>query len=66
VGGVRGRLAALEAKIAWRPKGPFHCFAIDIESAAYRIFGAGAGGRVRALVWQAGAATIESEHAHEA
>ena len=64
---ARDRYAtALHAKIGWRPKEPFHCFAIDVESAAYRIFGAGAGGRVRALVWKAGAATIESEHAYEA
>jgi hypothetical protein len=64
---VRDRYCtALEAKIGWRPKEPFHCFAIDIESAAYRIFGGGAGGKVRALVWKAGAPTIESEHAYEA
>jgi hypothetical protein len=56
---------ALEAKIGWRPREPFHCFAIDIESAAWRIFGAGAGAKVRALVWKAGAPTIESEHAQE-
>jgi hypothetical protein len=64
---VRDRYCtALEAKIGWRPKEPFHCFAIDIESAAYRIFGGGAGGKVRALVWKTGAPTIESEHAYEA
>jgi pyridoxamine 5'-phosphate oxidase-like protein len=55
---------ALEAKIGWRPKEPFHCFAIAIESAAFRIFGAGAAGKVRALVWKAGAPTVESETSH--
>ena len=56
---------ALEAKIGWRPKEPFHCFAIDIESAAYRRFG-GEGGKTYALVWKAGGETVESEHVHEA
>jgi hypothetical protein len=55
---------ALEAKIAWRPTEPFHVFAIDIESAAYRRFG-GEGGRIQSLVWKAGGETVESESVYK-
>jgi hypothetical protein len=51
--------AALHAKIGWRPKEPFHAFAIDLESAAYRRFGEGE--KVYSLVWKAGGETRESE-----
>jgi len=51
---------ALDAKIGWRPKEPFHAFAIDLASAAYRRFG-GEGGKVYALVWRDGGETVESE-----
>jgi pyridoxamine 5'-phosphate oxidase-like protein len=58
---ARDRYAdALYLKIGWRPNEPFHAFAIDLESVAYRRFG-GAGGKVVALVWKAGAETVESE-----
>jgi hypothetical protein len=30
---------ATDARIGWRPKGPFHLFAVDIESAGYISFG---------------------------
>lgn len=30
---------ATEARIDWRPTGPFHLFAVDIDSAAYITFG---------------------------
>ncbi len=30
---------ALEAKIDWRPKEPYHLFSVDVESAAFLIFG---------------------------
>ena len=50
---------ALHAKIGWRPKEPFHAFAIDVESAAYRRFDQGE--RVHALVWKAGGETRESQ-----
>jgi hypothetical protein len=53
---------ALEAKIGWRPKEPFHVFAIDVSSAAYRRFDGG--GRTYALVWKAGGPTVESEGSH--
>jgi hypothetical protein len=56
---------ALHAKIGWRPKEPFHAFAIDLESVAWRKFG-GAGGKVQALVWKAGGETVESERVVEA
>ncbi len=37
---MRRRYAdALEVKIGWRPKEPYHLFAVDIESAAFVIFG---------------------------
>ena len=55
---------ALEKKIGWRPKEPFHAFAIDTESAAYRRFSPD--GKIYALVWKAGGETVESEHVHEA
>jgi hypothetical protein len=55
---------ALEAKIGWRPKEPFHCFAIEIESAAYRRFSSD--GKVYSLVWKAGGKTLEDERRHEA
>src|SRR5438552_18631609 len=36
----RARYAdALEARIDWRPSEPYHLFAVDIESAAFVIFG---------------------------
>jgi hypothetical protein len=50
---------ALHAKIGWRPKEPFHVFRLDVESAAYRVFQEGS--KVYALVWKAGAETVESE-----
>jgi hypothetical protein len=50
---------ALHAKIGWRPKEPFHAFAIDLETAAYRRFGQGE--KVYALVWKAGGETRESQ-----
>lgn len=38
--GLRTRYAdVLEAKIEWRPSEPFHLFSVDIESAAYIVFG---------------------------
>jgi hypothetical protein len=55
---------ALDAKIGWRPKEPFHAFAIEIESAAYRRFGL-EGGKVQALVWKAGGRTVKSEEVLE-
>jgi len=30
---------AVEAKITWRPKDPYHLFAVDIVSAAFLVFG---------------------------
>ncbi len=30
---------AVEMKIAWRPKDPYHLFAVDIVSAAFLVFG---------------------------
>jgi hypothetical protein len=32
---------AIEARIAWRPEGDFHCFVVDIESAAFVRFDGG-------------------------
>ena len=55
--------SALHAKIGWRPKEPFHAFAIDVESAAYRRFGEGE--KVYALVWKAGGETRESRQVLE-
>jgi pyridoxamine 5'-phosphate oxidase-like protein len=38
--GLRTRYAdELEAKINWRPSGPFHLFAVDVQSAGYIVFG---------------------------
>ncbi len=38
--GVRQRYAdAVEAQIKWRPREPYHLFSVDIESAAFVIFG---------------------------
>jgi hypothetical protein len=38
--GYRGRWgAALLAATGWRPDGPFHLFRVDIESAAFLLFG---------------------------
>lgn len=54
---------ALHQKIGWRPNEPFHAFAIDLASAAYRRFGDG--DKVYALVWKAGGTTIESEEVLE-
>ncbi len=54
---------ALHPKIGWRPNEPFHAFAIDLESAAYRRFGEG--DKVYALVWKAGGETRESEQVLE-
>lgn len=31
---------AVEAKIRWRPQDPYHLFSVDIESAAFVVFGA--------------------------
>jgi hypothetical protein len=39
--------AAIRARIDWEPSGPFHLFSIEIESAAFVIFGAD---RVQ-LIW---------------
>lgn len=55
--------AALHQKIGWRPNEPFHAFAIDVESAAYRRFGDT--NKVYALVWKAGGETVESEQVLE-
>jgi hypothetical protein len=55
---------ALHAKIGWRPKEPFHAFAIDVASASFRRFG-GEGGKVHALIWHAGGETEESERVVE-
>ncbi|CAN5662489.1 pyridoxamine 5'-phosphate oxidase family protein [soil metagenome] len=38
---------ATEARIDWRPEGPFHLFVVDIESAGYIEFGEGR----RAMRW---------------
>jgi hypothetical protein len=32
--------AAILARIDWEPSGPFHLFAIDVESAGFTVFGA--------------------------
>lgn len=55
---------ALHQKIGWRPREPFHAFAIDLASVGYRKFG-GQGGKVYSLVWKAGAETVESEQVLE-
>ena len=34
--------AAVRARIDWEPTGPFHLFAIDVESAGFVVFGDGA------------------------
>jgi hypothetical protein len=39
--------AAIRARIDWEPKGPFHLFAIGVESAGYVVFGEGS----LALAW---------------
>jgi hypothetical protein len=31
--------AALKARIDWEPKGPYHLFAVDVESAGFVVFG---------------------------
>jgi hypothetical protein len=31
--------AAIRARIDWEPTGPFHLFAIDVQSAAFMVFG---------------------------
>ena len=41
---------ATEARIGWRPSGPFHLFAIDVESAGFISFGTDR----RLLRWSAG------------
>jgi hypothetical protein len=32
--------ATIRARIDWEPSGPFHLFAIDVESAGFTVFGA--------------------------
>ncbi len=49
---------ATEARIEWRPTGPFHLFSVDISSAAYIEFGAGR----RALLWTEGAGLERMRH----
>jgi hypothetical protein len=38
---------AIEARIGWRPPEPYHLFSLDIESAAYVVFGESG----RAMAW---------------
>lgn len=45
--------AAIRARIDWEPPGPFHLFSVDIESAAFLIFGQDAYG----MAWDPAAGT---------
>jgi hypothetical protein len=38
---------AIQARIAWRPPEPYHLFSVDVESAAYIVFGEGG----HAMAW---------------
>lgn len=49
---------ALFEKIGWRPKEPFHLFAIDFDHAAWRKFDPS--GEVHALIWRAESGTRET------
>jgi hypothetical protein len=40
--------AAVRARIDWEPSGPFHLFAIEVESAGFVIFGS----EMYAMVWE--------------
>jgi hypothetical protein len=48
---------ALEARIDWRPREPFHCFAVDVERAGYVRFG---DGRQTTLTWTPESGLTES------
>ena len=54
--------AELEKKIDWRPQGSFHCFTIDVESAAYRKFSESV---VTSMVWYPGREVVKKEEAAE-
>jgi hypothetical protein len=44
---------AIFARIQWRPKEPYHCFEIDVESAGYLRF-AGSGDQEEVWSWRTG------------
>ena len=59
--GVSGALAhrdfwGAEVGIAWRPHEPYHCFAVDVESAGFLRFGGTDPEREEIWSWRAGGA----------
>ena len=45
---------AIFKRIAWRPQEPYHCFAIDVESAGFLRFGGEDGEQEEVWSWRAG------------
>lgn len=53
--------AAIRARIGWEPTGPFHLFAIEVESAGFVVFGEEAFG----MAWDPAAGTRRWSQRHE-